>query len=365
MGNRARGVAWAALGAVGAGAALAAGRRVWRQTRAMDLAGSVVLITGSSRGLGLALAREFARQGARLVICGRDEAALERARADLAGLGAEVLAVPCNITDRMQVQAMIEQAIAHFGRLDVLVNNAGIITVGPLESMILEDFELAMETMFWGGAYAALAALPHLVRGGGGRIVNITSIGGKVSVPHLLPYSCAKFAMVGFSEGLRAEVAKDGVRVVTVAPGLMRTGSPVNASFKGRHRAEYTWFSLGDNLPFTSMSAERAARQIVAATRRGDAEVILSVQARLLALAHGVLPGVIADALGIVNQLLPKAGDIGQDALPGAESETPLTRSFLSALGRRAEQVYYQRVPTTMPGSQPSGPAASEFTSSR
>jgi NAD(P)-dependent dehydrogenase (short-subunit alcohol dehydrogenase family) len=335
---------WAALGAGGIAVA-AAGRRLWRETHAMELDGRVALITGASRGLGLALALELARHGVRLAICGRDEESLARARDALADAGAQVLATPCNVSDRMQVERMIEQVGTHFGRLDILINNAGSITVGPLEALLLEDFEQGMETIFWGGVYATLAALPGMLARGEGRIVNITSIGGKVSVPHLLAYSCAKFALVGFSEGLRAELARSRVGVVTVAPGLMRTGSPVNASFKGQHRAEYTWFALGDSLPFTSISAARAARQIVAAIRRGDPDVVLSPQAKLLAFAHALAPGVVVDVLGVVNRLLPRSGGIGQDALPGGESETPLTASFLNALGRRAAEIYHQHPP--------------------
>ncbi len=332
---------WAALGAGGVVAGTI-GQRLWREAHAMELDGRVALITGASRGLGFALAQELARHGTRLAICGRDDDSLEGARDALANDSAQVLAIPCNVSDRMQVEYLVEQVLAQYGRIDVLINNASIITVGPLETMILEDFEQAMEINFWGGVYATLAVLPHMLGRGDGRIVNITSIGGKVSVPHLLPYSCAKFAMVGFSEGLRAELARSGIGVVTVVPGLMRTGSAVNASFKGQHQAEYTWFALGDSLPLTAMSAGRAARQIVAATRRGDAEVVLSPQAKLLALAHGIAPGLVAEALGVVNRLLPRPGGIGQDALTGGESETALTASFLTTLGRRAEQLYHQ-----------------------
>jgi NAD(P)-dependent dehydrogenase (short-subunit alcohol dehydrogenase family) len=335
---------WTALGAAGLGA-IALGRALWRRSRAIELDGRVVLITGGSRGLGLALAREFAKEGARLALCARDEDYLEWARKELTAAGTETLIVPCDIRDRMSVEQMIEQVLTEYGRIDVLVNNAGIITVGPVETLILEDFEQAMETIFWGGVYASLAVLPHMLARGEGRIVNITSIGGKVSVPHLLPYSAAKFAMVGFSEGLRAEVAQHGVSVVTVAPGLMRTGSPVNATFKGQHRAEYAWFSLGDNLPLTSITAEGAAQRIVAATRRGDPDVTLSPQAKLLATAHGVLPGLTSDLLGVVNRFLPKPGGIGQDERSGGASESTLSGSFLNTLGRRAELLYHQRLP--------------------
>src|SRR5437763_6066124 len=109
---------------------------------------------------------------------------------------------------------MVDEVAKRFGRIDVLVNNAGIIQVGPVENMTITDFENAMAVMFWGPVYATLATLPYMRQHGDGRIVNITSIGGKVSVPHLVPYSCAKFAAVALSEGLRAELASTGIRVV-------------------------------------------------------------------------------------------------------------------------------------------------------
>src|SRR5204863_2590958 len=127
--------------------------------------------------------------------------------------------------------------------------------------------------------HTTLDVMPDMRARREGRIVNISSIGGKVSVPHLLPYSASKFALVGLSEGLRAELAKDGIVVTTVCPGLMRTGSPRNAQFKGQHRAEYAWFTLSDSMPFFSQSAERAARQILSACRHGEAEVVLSLPA--------------------------------------------------------------------------------------
>src|SRR5450759_4776995 len=114
-------------------------------------------------------------------------------------------------------------------------------------------FELAMDVMYWGVLYPTLAVLPQMREHKRGRIVNITSIGGKVSIPHLLPYNSAKFAAVGLSEGLRAELAMDGVTVTTIVPGLMRTGSHINAYFKGKQEREYTWFALGASLPVISM----------------------------------------------------------------------------------------------------------------
>ncbi len=325
---------WAAAGVGG----LMAARALWRRGREFDFADKVVLITGGSRGLGLVLARELAQAGARLALCARDPEELERARADLAARGARVQVFPCDVTDRAQVAEWVRVARDHYGRIDVLVNNAGVIEVGPVEVQTLADFEEAMRTHFWGPLHTILAVLPEMKRQRAGRIVNISSIGGKIGVPHLVPYSASKFALVGLSEGLRAELMKDGIVVTTVCPGLMRTGSPRNATFKGRHRAEYAWFSISDALPVTSMQAERAARQIIAACKRGDAEAILSTQAVAAVKFHALFPELSADLRALANQLLPAPGGIGVLHAKGKDSESELAPSLLTALGDRAAE---------------------------
>ncbi len=221
--------AWVPWAGVGLG--LAAGLATALRPRPeWELGGQVAVITGGSRGLGLLLARELGRHGCQLAICARDEAELARARADLESRGMTVHTVRCNVAERAEVERFIAEVVRRFGGIDLLVNNAGTIKVGPVELMTVGDFEDAMRVNFWGMVYPTLSALPIMRAQGGGRIVNITSIGGKVSVPHLLPYNCAKFAAVAFSEGLRAELARDGITVVTVVPGLMRTrGDPLGA----------------------------------------------------------------------------------------------------------------------------------------
>lgn len=291
---------------------------LWKRRRTEDdtsLKDQVVLITGSSRGLGFLLAQEFAREGCRLVLCARDASELEHAQAQLEQQGADVIAIPCDVSDRAQVDELVQEAVASRGSIDILVNNAGIIQVGPVETMTIEDFENALGTMFWGTLYPTLAVLPDMLTRTYGRIVNVTSIGGKVSVPHLLPYNAAKFAAVGLSEGLRAELAHKGITVTTIVPGLMRTGSYLNALFNGQHENEFTWFSLGSSLPFITMNAEQAAREIVHATKQGESEYILTLPARLLALVHGVFPGVTAQVLGLVARFL----------LPGADRSDTVT----------------------------------------
>src|SRR5215212_8582774 len=319
------------LAAAGAGA-LAVARALYRRSKEYDLKGKCVLITGGSRGLGLVLAREFADEGARVAICARDPQELDRARKDLASRGAEAFAFPCDVTDRAQVSELIEVVTRRFGRIDVLVNNAGVIQVGPLEVMTLEDFEQAMAIHFWGPLYTTLAVLPQMRARRDGRIVNVSSIGGKIAVPHLVPYSASKFALAGLSDGLRAELAKDGVVVTSVFPGLMRTGSPRNATFKGRHRAEYAWFAISDSLPVTSINAERAAAQIVEAVRRGRAELVISVQAQAAVKFRALFPEATADILAVVNRLLPGPGGIGRSRARGKDSETSLAPSVLTTL---------------------------------
>lgn len=340
------GRSWQRAARWAAGASL--GYLAWRTMRgrnAGDLAGNVVLITGGSRGLGLALAREFARHGCDLVICARDPVELEIAKADLEGRGARVLALTCDVTCRPEVEALVERAAERFGRVDVLVNNAGVIQVGPFETMTVRDFERAMAVNFWGTVHATLAVLPLMRAQRGGRIVNITSIGGRVAIPHLTPYTCSKFAQRGFSEALRAELSGQGIAVTTVIPGLMRTGSPVNAYFKGRPTREFIWFSIGDSLPLTSTSVARAARRIVEATRRREAVVTLTWQAKVLGAFHDLFPAASAALLGLAARLLPGPGAGAVDTareVRGMELASPLSPSPITALMNRAAREYNQ-----------------------
>lgn len=314
----------AAAGLIGAAIYAARGRYSFRD--------KVVLITGGSRGLGLVMAREFARHGAKIAICARDPDELLRAEADLESRGAEVFADVCDLRRLSEVERMIDEVRNHFGRIDVLVNNAGVIQVGPLELQTQEDFEEAMKIHFWAPFYTMQAVIPEMRDRGEGRIVNICSIGGKIAVPHLAPYCASKFALAGLSSAMGMELAKFGVPVTTVYPGLMRTGSHINAFFKGQHRAEFAMFSLMGSSPFTSINANSAARQIVRAVRRGDAEVILSPQAKIAAKVNALFPDFTAGALSLTNRALPGEGGIGTDLVPGWASTSTISPSILTAL---------------------------------
>lgn len=320
---------------IGVGTALTV-KKVLRELTAYDLRNKTVLITGGSRGLGLVLSREFLREGARVAICARNAEELELAKQDLQQISSNVLTVTCDITRQNEVAEMVSRVREQFGQIDVLVNNAGTISVAPLEEMTLNDFEEAMQINYQGALYTSLAVIPEMRARQNGRIVNIASIGGKLSVPHLLPYSASKFALVGFSEGLRAELMKDGITVTTVCPGLMRTGSPRNANFKGQYQAEYAWFSIADSLPLLSISAERAARQIISACKHGDAELVITMPAKLATIFHGLFPGLTADMMGLANRFLPAPGGIGERSAKGSESNSELSPSWLTTLSDEA-----------------------------
>jgi len=274
-----------------------------RDSRA--LTGEVAIVTGGSRGLGRLIAEELSRHGCRIVVCARDRGELEETERSLAALGADVLTVVCDVQDPDDLYRLIHATLDRFGRIDLLVNNAGTIQVGPAQELQIADFERALSVIFWGTVRATLAVLPYMRARRHGRIVNITSIGGKVAVPHLLPYDCAKFATVGFSEGLRAELARDGVSVTTIVPGLMRTGSHRFASFEGQAGKERRWFSALARLPGLSMNARRAARQVVRAASRRQAERVLGLPAKMLRLSVSLAPGLAARLLALIDRLLP------------------------------------------------------------
>lgn len=291
---------------VAGGVLAGAGWWIARSRRHLDLRNRVVLITGGSRGLGLHLARQFAAQGARLALIARDDEELKRARQELHRRGAVALTVATDVTKRENVNAAIEEVVQQYQRLDVLVNNAGVIQAGPLEHMAEEDFQASLAVHVLAPLYAAVAALPHFKRQGGGRIINISSIGGKVALPHLLPYCTGKFGLSGLSDGLRVELRRYGVYVTTVCPGLMRTGSPTQAVFKGRYEREYAWFVTGDVMPGLSVSAQAAATRIVEACKAGEARVIIGVPAKLAAAGNALCPELTTKLLSLANRLLPK-----------------------------------------------------------
>jgi NAD(P)-dependent dehydrogenase (short-subunit alcohol dehydrogenase family) len=322
-------------GGIGVAAALAA-KTALRRARRFSFAGKAVLVTGGSRGLGLVLARALVDAGARVAICARTAPDLEAAALELRARGGEVLGMQCDVRHPDEVRAMVQQLLARFGGVDVLFNVAGVIQVGPLEAMTPEDFRLAIDTHFWGPLHTTLEVLPAMRARGWGRIVNVASLGGKRAVPHMLPYTASKFALVGLSSGMRTELAKQGILVTTVCPSVIRTGSARNAIYKGQHRKEYLWFSLASSLPLLAVPAERAAAQILRACRDGEAELLLRSRVDLAAAAQSLFPAATQSALAALDRLLPAMGGIGRAGARGYESESLWSPSLATRLGDAA-----------------------------
>ena len=271
--------------------------------------GQVAIITGGSRGLGLALAHRFGEAGVRLVLAAQNRDELEEAQRSLLESGSvgdarDILLFACDLTDRGHAERLIEAAMDGFGQLDILINNAGIIEVGPVEDMSVEVFERTMAVNFFAALYATKAALPYLLGRNAGAIVNIASVGGKVAVPHLLPYVAAKFALTGFSEGLHAEIRHKGVRVTTVCPGLMRTGGEVHAHFHGQSEKERAWFQWSARTPGLAASVEHAAKTIFAAVNEGRAEITITPQAWLAARFAGLAPETTQAMSALISRYL-------------------------------------------------------------
>lgn len=342
-----------------AGLAVALGWSLARRARAFDFAGRVVLITGGSRGLGLELAREFAARGASLALVARSAEELAAAVIDLNASGASVFAWQGDLARRADVQAAVDAVLAHYGRVDVLVNNAGVVQVGPIRHMEVADYEASLAIHLWAPLHATNAVLPAMRRQGHGRIVNISSIGGKVSVPHLAPYCVGKFALTAFSDACRNELAADGIVVTTVCPGLMRTGSPGKAWVKGQHEAEFTWFMVSDSLPGLAIHSRRAARQIVQACAEGRAELVITPQARLAVLAQAIAPEAFAAAMTLAVRALPGPTVNGDEGRTGEASRPERLPDWVVAAGDEASYRNLECVEPARPPSTGDSPAPS------
>lgn len=315
-----------ALGILGAAAAATAAVVAAHRRRAV--LGKVVVITGGSGGLGVELATVFGKHGAHLVLASRDQGELDAALVELQKRGAihnknTALTVVCDVTKPDECVHVIAETIARYGRVDVLMNVAGIIDVAPFQDQPLEAFEQAMQVNFFGALQMIQAVLPHMQAQGSGSIVNVSSIGGKIGVPHMLPYVASKYALTGLSEGLRAELSGTGVKVTLVCPGLMRTGSQTGAKFGGNSQAEYNWFALSATLPGIAASVQSAARKIYRATADGAAEITITPQAWLASRLVGVAPGISADVAGLMTRaFLPKPNG-NKKAVPGKALRQP------------------------------------------
>jgi len=258
----------------------------------MKLSNQVAVITGASEGIGAAIARRFAGEGARVVLAARSE---EKLKALAEELGSErALAVPTDVTDAEQVKRLMARTREHFGGLDILVNNAGVGLYASVAEMAWADFEQMWKVNFFGVVRCIREALPDL-RERRGMVVNISSVAGKLAIPYLTGYCASKFALNAFSTGLRMELAQAGVRVVVVCPGTVRTPFHQSAFRSNRLPEVFAQRSRG------GISAERVAAATLRAVVRERREVVVPWRLRLAVGFRNLLP---AFADGILQRML-------------------------------------------------------------
>lgn len=251
---------------------------------------NVVVLTGASAGIGRELARQLAGQGAHLVLAARDPAKLEETAADCRARGARALAVPTDVSDEGQCRALIERAAAEHGRIDTLVNNAGIGMWARFDEMRdLAPFERIMRVNYLGSVYPTYYALPHL-KASRGRIVAVNSLTGLTGVPTRSGYAASKHAMAGFFDSIRIELEDSGVTVTQVFPGFVATEIRERAfGPDGRPLGE-------GNSPVRErevMSAEECARQIIAAAAKRKRDLIMTLRGKVGAKIKLVSPGMV------------------------------------------------------------------------
>lgn len=324
----------------GAGLVLSAAAR---RARRIDLRGRVVMITGGARGLGFDIAREFLARGSKLAICGRDGDGVARAVEQLKSQGADVFGAPCDASNPEQVQAYVQQVLERFGTIDVLVNNAGQCFAGPAAQLDAETMDKALRGIFWVQFQPTMAVLPHMRSRRFGRIVNITSIAGKLPVAHQAAYTAGKHAATGWSETLAIELAREGVHVSTLTPPPLRNGAPLHVHFNGDAEGEFLWFTRILTSRLATTTSDRTARTVVDAAEHGDGERPISALSWFGTRVQGLAPNLMAWTMTQLERWQPHPGAPGETSKmrPGhevvANSQDPRVQA-LAAAARTDEQ---------------------------
>jgi len=332
---------------LGVAAALLAGalaRTAARRARLISLQGRKVLITGGSRGLGFAAARRFVRAGADVAICARNAGELERAAGVLREIARQtarariprIRTIVADVTDPEAVKRLISDVSTAFGRVDVLVNCAVEIAIGPLDALSTADFERGFRGIFFALYEPTMAVLPQMRARGFGRIVNVTSVAGKAPVPHSATYVASKFATTGFSAVCAAELRKYGIRVSTVLPPPLRNGAWLNGSYKGLAEQELSWFARGLQSRLTSADPERAARAVLRAAREGGVEYMVTPSSFLQSRLHSLFPALSVALAAFVERRAMPHSPLGARALPALSGEEIVSSTNEPAIRRIA-----------------------------
>lgn len=252
--------------------------------------GTTAVITGATSGIGRETALEFARAGANVVIAGRRKERLRQLVSEIESIGHQALSVATDVADQTQVDHLVRSSVERFGRIDTLVNNAGVAFAGRFDQMTIEDFRRVLDVNFWGAVYASKAAVAQMLeQRGGGVIINVSSIFGKRGVPSQTAYCASKFALAGFSEALRAEVMSNGIDVSTIFPGAVET-----EIFESS--ANQTGMEIPGFVP--KFPAQAMAKIIVQTARFPRHEVVMALDAQAINFANKLVPGLMDLALG-------------------------------------------------------------------
>jgi len=263
--------------------------------------GRIAAITGAGSGIGRALAKELAGRGAHLALSDIDEVGLAETVAQCEGFPVKVTSQRLDVADRVAVHAWADQVVADHGKVNLIVNNAGVALGATVDGMSYDDFEWLMNINFWGVVHGTKAFLPHLMTAGEGHIVNLSSVFGLVSIPSQSAYNAAKFGVRGFTDSLRMELdmANSGVSCTTVHPGGIKTNIARNArmhesvmSFAGSADEARDGF---DKVAMTT--PEKAARQILAAVEHDRRRALIGPDAKLFDLVSRLPAGVYQRAL--------------------------------------------------------------------
>ncbi|MBC7385968.1 MAG: SDR family oxidoreductase [Cryobacterium sp.] len=293
-----------------------------------------VLITGGTRGLGLAIAEIYAKRGMNIAVCSRTEVDLDKAVNHLLPFSPriKVKGYVCDVGNEEEVLSLLEKISHDFGIIDILVNNAGVIISAPALATSVKDMKSTMDSNLLGMIHTSMALAPKMAERRAGRIINVASIGGVVPVPHLLAYGTSKFGAVGFSTSLGLELKRFDVSVTTVCPTLIRTGSYLHALFKGKTKQEMNWFTVASTYPFLSKSAESVAAAIVRAGDRRKLFAVIGLNAKIARLGFALFPNLTLSIMDRVNRLLPAEGTHPNEELEKFRQDDPLTGAEVIAL---------------------------------
>lgn len=274
--------------------------------RRNSLQGKVAIVTGGGRGLGLAISRALAKEGCRLALCSRDQATIDQAVVSLGGYD-DVWGMACDVSQPEEVNRFVEKVLARYGRIDILVNNAGQCYVGPATELTEEDILQALRNTFWSQYHPTKSVLPHMRLRKSGHILNITSLGGKLPIPHQGAYVVGKYAATGWSQTLAIELRREGIAVSTVTPPPIRNGAPLHTHFKGDYEGEFEWFAQTLNDPWMATSAEKVAGVVVGLLQSGGGEHSISAGAAVFARLYAAFPNLTSKVLTLFERRMPPA----------------------------------------------------------